>query len=33
MAILKLKTAIERNAGPAAPDVSSAGSVPASDIQ
>lgn len=30
MAILKLKTAIERNAGPAAPDVSSAGSAPAS---
>lgn len=30
MTILKLRTAVERNAGPAAPDVSSAGSVPAS---
>jgi len=29
MTILKLKTAIERNAGPAAPEVSSADSVPA----
>lgn len=30
MAILKMKTAIERNAWPAAPDVSRAGSIPAS---
>lgn len=30
MAILKLKTAIERNAGPVAPNVSNTGSVPAS---